>query len=130
MLFKNFKFLKFNFNIKFFFLIFLSIIFSLTVFNHQYTNHDDINGYFNIYSSIINDSYKFSPDSNMRAWLSSFGYNFIQSIFIFFGGFNSVYFFDQDFGCVLILIFFYELLQKKLTSIEFVFFSSLFLYLV
>jgi hypothetical protein len=122
LLFKNFKFLKFNLNIKFFFLIFLSIIFSLTVFNHQYTNHDDINGYFNIYSSIINDNYKFSPDSNMRAWLSSFGYNFIQSIFIFFGGFNSVYFFDQAFGCVLILIFFYELLQKKLTSIEFVFF--------
>jgi len=108
LLFKNYKYFKLNFNIKISLLIFVFIFFSLVVFNYQYTNHDDINGYFNIYSSIINDNYKFSPDANIRAWLSSFGYDFIQSIFIFLGGFTSLYFFDQAFGCLLILIFFYD----------------------
>ena len=121
---KNYKYFKLNFNIKISLLIFVSFFFSLVVFNYQYTNHDDINGYFNIYSSIINDNYKFSPDSNMRAWLSSFGYDYIQSIFIFLGGFTSLYFFDQAFGCLLILIFFYEITQKKLTNLEFTFFVS------
>jgi hypothetical protein len=124
LLFKNYKYFKLNFNIKISLLIFVFIFFSLVVFNYQYSNHDDINGYFNIYSSIINDNYKFSPDANIRAWLSSFGYDFIQSIFIFLGGFTSLYFFDQAFGCLLILIFFYEIAQKKLTNLEFIFFIS------
>ena len=124
LLFKNYKYLKFNFNIKISFLIFVSFFFSLVVYNFQYTNHDDINGYFNIYSTIINDNYKFSPDANIRAWLSSFGYSFIQSIFIFLGGFTSLYFFDQAFGCLIILIFIYEIINKKLTNLEFIFFVS------
>jgi hypothetical protein len=124
LLFKNYKYLKFNFNIKINFLIFVSFFFSLVAYNFQYTNHDDINGYFNIYSTIINDNYKFSPDANIRAWLSSFGYSFIQSIFIFLGGFTSLYFFDQAFGCLIILIFIYEIMKKKLTNLEFIFFAS------
>ncbi|WP_440675417.1 hypothetical protein [Candidatus Pelagibacter sp. HIMB1593] len=122
LLFKNYKYLKLSFNVKIGILIFLFFIFSLFVFNYQYTNHDDINGYFNIYSTIINDNYKFSPDANIRAWLSSFGYDFIQSIFIFIGGYTSLYFFDQAFGCFLILIFIYEITQKKISNLEFIFF--------
>ena len=122
LLFKNYKYFRLNFNIKIGLLIFVFSIFSLSVFNYQYTNHDDINGYFNIYSTIINDNYKFSPDANIRAWLSSFGYDFIQSTFIFTGGYTSLYFFDQAFGCLLILIFIYEITQKKISNLEFIFF--------
>ena len=116
------KNLKYKFNFKFYCLIILSIIFSLAVFNHQYSNHDDVNGYFNIYSNIISDNYKLSPELNLRSFYSSLGYNFIQSVFIFLGGYTSTYFFDQSFGCILMLIFFYEKFQRKLPNSEFFFF--------
>lgn len=112
---------NFNFNLKINFLIFLSLVLCLLIFNHPYSNHDDINGYFNIYASIINDNYNSTPDSNIRNFYSSYGYNFIQSIFIFIGGYSSAYFFDQAFGGILILLSSYYLLKYYTNDVEFAF---------
>lgn len=110
---KNIK----NFNLKLdsntLFLSFFIFLTAILSFYNEYLTFDDFHGYAKVYSSIINNNFNFDIDQNLRNFFSGFGYNFIQSIFIYIGGFNSIYFFDQMFGTSLILIFFYEQLKNK-----------------
>lgn len=120
---KNYK--KFFFDYKLLFLFIISIVVSLSCFEHRFLNFDDFYGYSNLYLSIINNNYNFSPDLQFRAYYVSFGYNFIESIFIFLNNISTIHFFDQAFGTSLIIIYFYEnfyLNNKSKIKKEFLFF--------
>jgi hypothetical protein len=104
--FKNYKRIVFDY--KLLFILLLSIIISLIFFKYNFLNFDDFYGYSNLYESIINNNYNFSPDLQIRAYNLSFGYTFIQSIFVFLNGISTIHFFDQTFGAILIVIYIYE----------------------
>jgi hypothetical protein len=123
---KNFRsIINFSWNIKLLFILILSLLVCLSSFKNKFVSHDDLIGYFDVYSSIINNNFNFSPDFNLRNQNSGFGYNFIQSIFIFFGNYTSLYFFDQSFGTILILIFVFEKFKNNNINYFFIFFIFL-----
>jgi hypothetical protein len=104
--FKNYKRIVFDY--KLLFVLLLPIIVSLTFFKYNFLNFDDFYGYSNLYESVINNNYNFSPDLQIRAHNLSFGYTFIQSIFVFLNGISTIHFFDQTLGTILIVIYIYE----------------------